>query len=90
MGVALPSLIVWGLGIPLFAYILLTREKSKLNTLELRQKFGFLYRGYRKDYYYWEIVIMYRKIAMVVISVIIGNLGVITQVRIFLIIIYRQ
>lgn len=30
--VALPSLIVWGLGIPFFAFILLTREKSKLGT----------------------------------------------------------
>jgi hypothetical protein len=36
MGVALPSLIVWGLGIPFFAYVLLTREKNKLGTLELR------------------------------------------------------
>jgi hypothetical protein len=36
MGVALPSLIVWGLGIPFFAFALLTRERNKLGTLELR------------------------------------------------------
>jgi hypothetical protein len=36
LGVALPSIIVWGLGIPFFAFVLLTREKDKLGTLELR------------------------------------------------------
>jgi hypothetical protein len=46
--VALPSIIVWGVGIPFFAYALLAREKNKLKTLELREKFGFLYTGYKK------------------------------------------
>jgi hypothetical protein len=67
----LPSIIVWGLGIPFFAFILLKRESDKLDSLEVRQKFGFLYRGYKKDFYYWEVVIMYRKIMMVIIAVII-------------------
>lgn len=76
--VALPALIVWGLGIPFFAYILLTREKAKLGTMELKEKFGFLFNGYKKEFYYWEVVIMYRKILMIVIAVIIKSFGVIT------------
>jgi hypothetical protein len=71
MCVSLPSIIVWGLGIPFFAFILLKRESEKLDSIEVRQKFGFLYRGYKKDFYYWEVVIMYRKIMMVIIAVII-------------------
>jgi hypothetical protein len=47
-GVALPGIIIWGLGIPLFAFILLSRERNTLNKLETREKFGFLYRGYKK------------------------------------------
>ena len=70
--VALPSIIVWGIGIPFFAYILLAREEHKLKTLELREKFGFLYNGYKKQFYYWETLIMYRKLTLVVIAVIIS------------------
>jgi hypothetical protein len=42
-GIAVPAIIVWGLGIPFFSFILLLREKDKLTTVEVMQKFGFLY-----------------------------------------------
>ena len=67
--IASPSIAVWGLGIPLFGLILLILERSKLETLQVKEKLGFLFRGYRKSFYFWEIVIMYRKIAMIFISV---------------------
>ena len=35
-GVALPSLIVWGIGIPLFAFILLSRASESLETLSTK------------------------------------------------------
>ena len=73
-------MIVWGLGIPLFAFMLLNKERKTLHKLEVKEKFGFLYNGYKKQFYYWEVVIMYRKIAMVVIAVVISNFGVIVQV----------
>ena len=76
--VALPCILVWGLGIPFFAYILLQREKERLKRIEVREKFGFLYNGYKKDFYYWEVVIMYRKILVVFIAVFLVNLGSIT------------
>jgi len=75
---ALPCIVVWGLGIPMFALVLLMRVRDTLDTVESREKFGFLYRGYRKSFYYWEIVIMYRKIALIIISVFLSALGVIT------------
>ena len=46
--VAVPSMIVWGLGIPFFAFLLLMRVRVKLDKIETREKLGFLYRGYRK------------------------------------------
>ena len=67
--VAMPSIIVWGLGIPFFAFILMYKERRSLNSLETKEKFGFLYNGYQTDMFFWEIVIMYRKIAMIFISV---------------------
>ena len=67
--VALPSIVVWGLGIPFFAFLLMFRVRDKLNSLEIKERYGFLFRGYKKEFYYWEIIIMYRKIALIVISV---------------------
>lgn len=67
--VAMPSIIVWGLGIPFFAFLLMFRERHSLMKIEVKEKFGFLYNGYQSDLFFWEIVIMYRKIAMIFISV---------------------
>lgn len=58
---------MWGLGIPFFALVLMFRERNKLETVLTRQKFGFLFRGYKKRFYYWEITIMYRKILLIFI-----------------------
>jgi hypothetical protein len=77
--VAIPGIVVWGLGIPFFGFILLTRVKNKLDTLEVREKLGFLYRGYKNQFYYFEIVIMYRKITLIFIAVFISAYGVIAQ-----------
>jgi hypothetical protein len=65
----MPSIIVWGLGIPLFALVLMYRERKKLDKVETKEKFGFLYNGYQVELFFWEIVIMYRKIAMIFIAV---------------------
>jgi hypothetical protein len=65
--VALPGMILWGFGIPLFGLALLLREKDKIERVEVRQKLGFLFRGYTLKYFYWEIVIMFRKIILILI-----------------------
>jgi hypothetical protein len=77
--VALPSIIVWGLGIPFFAFILMYRERHHLQKVETKEKFGFLYNGFQNELFFWEIVVMYRKIGMIFISVFIQPQGVITQ-----------
>jgi len=79
MFIALPALIVWGMGIPFFGFLLMFRERNRLDTLIVRQKFGFLFRGYKQKFYFWEIVIMYRKIFLIFIQVYLVQYGVITQ-----------
>jgi hypothetical protein len=59
---------VWGFGIPIFALVLLMRERVRIESLEVRQRLGFLFQGYKMRYYYWEIVIMFRKITLIVIQ----------------------
>ncbi|CDW78175.1 UNKNOWN [Stylonychia lemnae] len=70
--VALPSIVVWGIGIPFFALVILFKFRDDLETRRTREKYGFLYRGYKIDYFYWEIVIMYRKIIIIFVSVFIA------------------
>lgn len=85
---AMPSIIVWGFGIPIFAWIILARHKEDLDLIDTREKYGFLYNGYKKKYYYWEIVNMYRKITIIFVSAFLKLAGIITQALvIFLILI---
>ena len=79
LSIAVPSLIIWGFGIPLFAWIVLARNRDDLDLTETREKYGFLYNGYKKNYYFWESVNMYRKITIIFISVFLKLAGVITQ-----------
>ena len=84
--IAVPSVIIWGFGIPAFAWILLARNKKELDLLKKREKYGFLYNGYKKDFYFWESVNMYRKITIICISVFLRVAGVITQALVVFII----
>lgn len=78
-GAALPGLVIWGMGIPAAIYWLMSREERNLDTNAVRIQFGFLYNGYKRDNYHWEIVIMYRKIFSLMIAIFLTPLGVICQ-----------
>ena len=40
---------------------------------------GFLQNGYKKEYYFWEIIIIYRKVIIVFVSIYVTAFGVIAQ-----------
>ena len=49
---------------------------------EVKMRFGFLYYGYNlRKAYYWEFVIIYRKIVLIFIQVVLVQYGKIAQVR---------
>ena len=75
--VAIPSIIIWGIGIPLFALLLLFRDRKNLDEISVKKKYGFFYRGYKSTFYFWEIVIMYKKVTVIIISVFMSTVGVI-------------
>ena len=81
LSVGLPALIIWGLGIPCIALMFIYQSRHILHLVETKAKLGFLYNGYRNPQaYYWEIIIMYRKIFVIFIQVFLGQLGKIVQV----------
>ncbi len=108
----IPMIILYVIGIPVVAFLLLRHNKHKLNDLAVKQKYGFLYsvrhaivfplgvfqarvtdielafvyrtlcsfliatQGYLigekegdDSWYYWELLVVARKIAIIVISV---------------------
>ena len=68
LGLAVPSTIIWGAGLPLLSFFILYQfhkvnaHRSDNNMI----KWGFLYLGYLPQKYWWELVILLRKIAILV------------------------
>lgn len=85
---ALPSIFIWGIGIPLFGLLQIIKNRNLLDKISIRKKYGFLYRGYRKKFYFWDILIMYRKVIIIGIAVFIINYGVIVQTLIVLVVVF--
>ena len=77
--IAGPALIFWGksiwtsfnpmlgLGIPTFGFAIIYKMRFDLNLKSVKDKYGFLYRGYKEKAYFWESVIIYRKICLIFI-----------------------
>ena len=66
--VAIPAFILWGLGFPFLAFLTLHRiNKVKgLEVLKNKQVYGFLYIGYLPKKYWWELLILARKVTILV------------------------
>ena len=79
LGGALPGILIWGIGIPLFALLILYRFRFNLTEDNVKERYGFLYNGYKARNYYWESVVMFRKVAMIFITVFLSSLGRIVQ-----------
>eukprot|EP01012_Entosiphon_sulcatum_P023169 TRINITY_DN28150_c0_g1_i2.p1 TRINITY_DN28150_c0_g1~~TRINITY_DN28150_c0_g1_i2.p1 ORF type:complete len:643 (+),score=105.16 TRINITY_DN28150_c0_g1_i2:111-2039(+) len=65
---------LYGLGVPLLGYIVLLSRRRQLVSTRVMGLYGFLYSGYRLRRYYWEMVIMVRKMLTVVIVVFLAGL----------------
>ena len=47
------------------------------------ERYGFLYKGYKMRTYYWESVVMFRKVAMIFIAVFLRSAG--TRIQAFIV-----
>ena len=68
-----------GLGIPLGGIILVFINRNQLSSTHVLYKYGFLYHGYRQSTYYWEFIIIFKKIVMIFIKVFMATQGRIVQ-----------
>ena len=44
-------------------------EEEKLAVYNVKMKYGFLLNGYNVKFYFWEILIFYRKISLIMVVV---------------------
>jgi hypothetical protein len=79
IGVALPAIIVWGIGVPSFILGVLVRRHRLLYRVSTKARFGFLYNGFKRTHFYWEFLILYRKILIISLAVFLGSESVPVQ-----------
>ena len=87
MTVGIIGLIVWVIGIPLLAFCALYEEKNSLEVKLNKIRFGFLFKGYKKKAYYWEIVVMLRKVILAFISVFMESYGTTLQAMLVIVLV---
>ena len=76
MAAALPGIVLWGALTPAAALITLIAHRTQLDQISSRIRYGFLYNGYQTSHYYWEFVILYRKMLIIVLAVFFTNISV--------------
>ena len=79
LAVALPALIIWGIGVPAVILMGLVVQRKKLNNLSVKLRFGYLFKGYKVTKFYWEFIIIYRKLLIIVIATFLSGVARITQ-----------
>jgi hypothetical protein len=79
LAVILPVLVIWGLLVPLLVLLYLSRTRRELSEINTKLRFGFLYNGFKRSKFYWEFLIMLRKVLIICVVVFIGNQSVPVQ-----------
>ncbi|KAG2448500.1 hypothetical protein HYH02_006391 [Chlamydomonas schloesseri] len=80
--VAFPGVVLFCLGVPMASAAFLRRNalRGRLNERKFSDRYGFLYEDYRRSYYYWESVIMLRKLCAVGLLILTSSQDDIIQV----------
>ncbi|OMJ88702.1 hypothetical protein SteCoe_9326 [Stentor coeruleus] len=84
--VALPGIIMWAIAAPALLLLRMYKRRRYFHRDNERVMFGFMYNGYKKSHFYWEFIIMYRKIIVITISVFMGNMSTTVQALIVVVI----
>jgi hypothetical protein len=76
LAIALPGIVIWGICIPGYGIIVTYKNRHRIEELEIKQRYGFITAGYKNEHYYWEFVIIYRKVLVISCSLFFGSLSV--------------
>ncbi len=77
LGVA--GLLVWVVGVPVAAYLLIFDERKRLHSRAIREKLGFFYNGYKSNSACWELFILLKKLAIAASAIFLAGASGIMQ-----------
>lgn len=67
--ISLPGVLLWGFGVPFMVLVIMIKRFRFLNKDTNKVIFGFIFNGYKQKKFFWEFVILYRKILIICVSV---------------------
>ncbi|KAG2432767.1 hypothetical protein HYH02_012899 [Chlamydomonas schloesseri] len=68
--VGIPGVVLFAVGAPIFSWLWLSRHRGLLYTSrDFGVSYGFMYEDYNRASYFWDSVIMFRKLAVVTVIV---------------------
>ena len=79
-GAGAAAFLCYAIGIPALSSLALWAVRGSLEDDTVRQRYGFLYSSYHTRVYFWEIVIMVRKVALTTVAVALAPAGLDVQV----------
>ena len=71
----IPSIVVWVAGLPVLILIIMIKRRNTLYQDHNRVIFGFLFNGFKNYRFYWEFLIIYRKIAIILAIVFLSSVN---------------
>ena len=74
--VVIPGIIFWCFSIPVLLILILQKNQAKLKQTDQLLKYGFLHKGFKNKFYYWEFMILFRKIAIISCAVFLRNISI--------------
>lgn len=69
LAIVLPGIIFWLLLLPGLLFRVLWKNREKLEESAILSKYSFIYAGYQKNRFYWEFVILARKVLLITATV---------------------
>ena len=65
---AIPGLLLYGIGGPLLAFAILHRHRKHQKTSKYLFRWGLVYSGYRAERWYWELIVVARKLIIIFVT----------------------
>ncbi|GAX73318.1 hypothetical protein CEUSTIGMA_g772.t1 [Chlamydomonas eustigma] len=78
--IGIPGVIFFSLGVPAFSAYFLYKNQHRLREKGFIRSYGFIYGDYRDECFYWESVVMLRKLLIILVVVFLVTYGNVMQV----------
>ncbi len=69
IALGIPMMAVYVVGIPAVILYLLNKNHEHLEEPDVKRKYFFLYTGYEREWWFWEVLVAIRKLSLVAVTV---------------------